>query len=126
MMKNILVTVATNTVEQVADAPFEVHSALVWHTVENADVAQGWEYNPDDNTVVDPQVAYLASPQGQRAVMVANRMEGYGTMADQLDALYRDMRDGTTVWQEHITAVKAEFPKVNSVDPHDIDTVTKQ
>ena len=122
-MKNILVTVATNKVEQVSDETFEVHSDLAWYSVDNDDVAQGWDYNPTDNTVTDPQVAWAASPEGQRATMVKNRRKGYGKITDQLDALYRDLRDGTTVWQDNITTVKAEFPKVEDTDPHGVDTV---
>jgi len=122
-MPQILVTVATNTVEQVADATFEVHPTLAWHTVENDAVEQGWQYNPDDNTVTNPAIAWLASPGGQRATMVDGRRLGYGPIGDQLDAIYRDMRDGTTVYVDHITAVKAEHPRVDIVDPADRDRI---
>lgn len=122
-MKNILIEVATNKVAQVADETFEVHPDLVWHAVDNNDVEQGWDYSPANNTVTDPEIAYSASPEGKRADMVFKRKNGYGTVADQLDALYRDLRDGTTVWQDNITAVKAEFPKVVNPDPHGVDTV---
>lgn len=122
-MPQILVTVATNVVEQVADAAFEVHSALAWHTVENAAVKQGWQYNPDDNTVTDPSVAWLASLGGQRATMANGRVMDYGPIGDQLDAIYRDMRDGTTVYVDHITKVKAKYPRVDIVDPGDRDRI---
>jgi len=122
-MPQILVTVATNTVEQVAASTFEVHSALAWHSVENDAVKQGWQYNPDDNTVTNPAIAWLASPGGQRATMANSRVLGYGPIGDQLDAIYRDMRDGTTVYVDHITAVKAETPRVDIVDPGDRDRI---
>ena len=37
--------------------------------------------------------------------------------------IYRDMRDGTTVYVDHITAVKAEHPRVDIVDPADRDRI---
>ena len=39
------------------------------------------------------------------------RMVGYGSLGDQLDMIYWDNINGTSVWQDHIAAVKAEFPK---------------
>ena len=42
--------------------------------------------------------------QRQRAVT-------YWPLADQLDALYWDKKNGTNVWEQHIEAVKAKFPK---------------
>ncbi len=122
-MPHILVTVATNRVEQVADATFEVHPNLAWHSVENADVKSGWQYNPGDNTVTDSSAAWLASPSGQRATMAENRKSAYGPIGDQLDAIFRDLRDGTTVYVDHITKVKADNPRVDIVDPGDRDRV---
>ena len=39
------------------------------------------------------------------------RQVGYGSWGDQLDMIYWDNINGTSVWQDHIAAVKAEFPK---------------
>ena len=39
------------------------------------------------------------------------RVVGYGSLGDQLDMMYWDNVNGTTTWQDHIAAVKAEFPK---------------
>jgi hypothetical protein len=40
-----------------------------------------------------------------------DRKKGYGSIGDQLDMQYHDSVNGTTVWQDHITAVKAKYPK---------------
>jgi hypothetical protein len=40
-----------------------------------------------------------------------SRAEAYPSLADQADMQYHDAIDGTTTWQDAITAVKAEFPK---------------
>lgn len=39
------------------------------------------------------------------------REVGYGSFGDQLDMIYHDSVNGTTVWQDHIAAVKAKYPK---------------
>jgi hypothetical protein len=39
------------------------------------------------------------------------RIEAYGSISNQLDMQYWDAVNGTTVWQDHITAVKAKYPK---------------
>lgn len=39
------------------------------------------------------------------------RIDAYGSIGDQLDMQYHDSVNGTTVWQDHIAAVKAKYPK---------------
>ena len=36
---------------------------------------------------------------------------GYGDWSYQLDLMYWDQMNGTSVWKDHITAVKARYPK---------------
>ena len=40
-----------------------------------------------------------------------SRQEGYASITDQLDQLYWDQINGTTVWRDAITANKAATPK---------------
>ncbi len=35
----------------------------------------------------------------------------YPTVADQLDMIYHDQVNGTTVWRDTVAAVKSQFPK---------------
>ncbi len=35
----------------------------------------------------------------------------YPTVSDQLDMIYHDQVNGTTVWRDTIAAVKSQFPK---------------
>ena len=126
-MKKVLINVAKNRVEQVLsgdDKEFGVHPSLAWHTVADEKVAQGWRYNPADNTVINAQVEWEATDKGKRETMKGSRKAEYGTLPDQLDAIYRDLKDGTTKYVDHITAVKTKYPKVPAVDPIDKDTVT--
>lgn len=39
------------------------------------------------------------------------RQEAYGSIAEQLDMMYWDGVNGTTVWADHIAQVKADNPK---------------
>jgi len=39
------------------------------------------------------------------------RQEAYGSIADQLDMMYWDKVNDTTVWKDHIAQVKADNPK---------------
>jgi len=40
-----------------------------------------------------------------------NRRNSYGSIADQLDMMYWDGVNGTTVWADHIAQVKSDNPK---------------
>jgi hypothetical protein len=39
------------------------------------------------------------------------RIAAYGSIGDQLDQQYHDLVDGTTIWKDHITKIKSDFPK---------------
>lgn len=39
------------------------------------------------------------------------RREAYGAIENQLDQIYHDQVDDTTVWKDHIAAVKSVHPK---------------
>ena len=39
------------------------------------------------------------------------RREAYGSIGDQLDMQYHDSVNGATTWLDHVTAVKAKYPK---------------
>lgn len=127
-MKHVLVdtknnNMVTQVVENLGDR-FEVHPNLIWRECSDDAVERGsWIYNPDDNTFVNSKAIRDATPAGQRILMVDNRIMGYGPIGDQLDAIYRDMRDGTTVWVDHISTVKTKYPHVDSSDPIDKDRV---
>ena len=41
----------------------------------------------------------------------ALRAGAYLPITEQLDMLYKDMQNGTTLWQDHITTVKNTYPK---------------
>lgn len=64
---------------------------------------------PSDAAIAEAVTAYeqqweTNDYQRQRAVT-------YWPLADQLDAMYWDRKNGTNIWEQHIEAVKNTFPK---------------
>ena len=51
---------------------------------------------------------------------VEKRMMEYPPLADQLDMIYWDKVNGTTLWQEKITEIKNKYPK------QEVQTTTKK
>ena len=43
--------------------------------------------------------------------VIQDRKVAYGSIADQLDMMYWDGVNGTTVWADHIAQVKSDNPK---------------
>tara|TARA_S200002703_G_scaffold31981_1_gene27949 strand:- start:64 stop:366 length:303 start_codon:yes stop_codon:yes gene_type:complete len=42
---------------------------------------------------------------------IEDRIEAYGSIADQLDMQYWDAVNGTTTWKDHVAQVKSDNPK---------------
>tara|TARA_R110002012_G_scaffold309156_1_gene516006 strand:- start:1210 stop:1575 length:366 start_codon:yes stop_codon:yes gene_type:complete len=119
-MKHILVNSAGKVID-VHEEQFPVHENFKWHTVDNDDVKVGWTYK--DNTLVDAYAEWLKTDEGKRASMVEARQLEYGTIGDQLDAIYRDLKNGTSEYVNHISSVKEKHPKVEPVDPNEKDSI---
>ena len=68
------------------------------------------EPRPDDATV---QLWITEYEEGEmlREQCLSQRQEAYGSIGDQLDMQYWDGVNGTTVWADHVAAVKAAHPK---------------
>jgi len=49
--------------------------------------------------------------EAQQFGYIEARQEAYGSIADQLDMMYWDGVNGTTVWKDHIAQVKSDNPK---------------
>jgi hypothetical protein len=61
----------------------------------------------------DQRVIDLANSkwEEQQFGYIQARQEAYGSIADQLDMIYWDGVNGTTVWADHIAQVKSDNPK---------------
>ena len=49
--------------------------------------------------------------EGRQKVWFQNRIAAYPSIGDQLDMLYHDQVNGTTVWKDTIAAAKISTPK---------------
>ena len=54
---------------------------------------------------IDAAVAY------QKVKYKDDRKKAYGDIGDQLDMIFKDQLNGTTIWKDHIESVKAAHPK---------------
>ncbi len=59
---------------------------------------------------IDAEVARLQSEYDAQAYQ-RERADAYKSLAEQLDLLYWDYKNGTEGWMAHIDAVKAAHPK---------------
>ena len=94
------------------EAIYKAHPEIV--TI--SDVFETYGLDKDGNQVTFDQAkvneqrvlldAGLAATQYQR-----DRKEEYPSIEDQLDMIYWDKKNGTTVWDDAVEAVKAKYPK---------------
>jgi len=66
-----------------------------------------------DSADYDQAITDLANSKwnDQQFGYIKARQEAYGSVAEQLDMMYWDGVNGTTVWADHIAQVKSDNPK---------------
>jgi len=106
-----------NTVCQIVadNNTFPVHSTLVWVDAPEG-VKEGFSYDEDTGKFTDEMKANAATPEGLYDAFSAARLGAYGEVGDQLDMIYKDALNGTTLWKDKITAAKAATAKVDKPD----------
>jgi hypothetical protein len=118
-MKKALIDSTTSRVVQVADAEFEVHGALYW--VDCPDTTDGFYlYDPVEKTFTDPHAHNKDEYGNPVEPFTMQRMRAYPPSGDQLDMLWKELRDTGTIskdgkWYQAIHAVKQAVPK--PIDP---------
>jgi len=99
---------------------FEVHEDLgPWKDCITPDVEASWTLH-DDGTATDEWLADARSDAGVYKRFIFARTVSYGSIGEQLDMIYKDMKNGTTEWVDKVDAIKAEIPKVER--PAEVDT----
>ena len=63
-----------------------------------------------DQSLVDAEVARLQAEYDSQEY-ARNRATAYAPIGDQLDMQYWDNVNGTTTWKDHVSEIKARFPK---------------
>ena len=73
--------------------------------------ADGYRNRPERDS--DDEAAKDAAKVAKRAARSYDKVrhEAYGSVRDQLDMQYWDAVNGTTVWSDHVAAIKAAHPK---------------
>ena len=123
-MKKILVD-AEGNITNIANPgdEFEVYEGpgqtLKWmdadDTVQEDDVVRNGEIVSSWN--------FGASSAGKNVI---ERVRRYGQLGDQLDMIYKDMKNGTTEWVDHIDTVKGEVASPSSLPDDDVsDYITR-
>lgn len=75
-------------------------AAAIWCNANGAHIeAQGGRY------------VIAANPPAPEATYAEKRAAEYPSVAEQLDMMYWDRVNGTDVWAETVSAVKAKYPK---------------
>jgi len=73
--------------------------------------ADGYRNRPErDSDDEAAEAEYRAAKRAARSYGKV-RHEAYGSVRDQLDMQYWDAVNGTTVWSDHVAAIKAAHPK---------------
>ena len=68
------------------------------------------EFTDDDYDQAITDLANSKYDQQENGYKTA-RQEAYESIADQLDMMYWDNVNGTTIWKDHIAQVKSDNPK---------------
>ena len=83
--------------------------------VENYKEQDGTTYNSSDWEILDKSeedIFKLLEEQTQDNMSyVEKRKYEYASLEEQADMRYWDEMNGTTTWKDHISAIKAKYPK---------------
>jgi len=114
-MKRALVTengIVTDIVDTVEEQ-FEIHGL---------GDKFNWVEAPDDVNNTSVMVNGVFYSMAQRGAPFSMRRRiGYGSIADQLDMLFKDHLNNTTTWADHIVAVKENVPKPDDLSNDPLD-----
>lgn len=124
-MKRALIDGTNNRVVQIADEDFETHGALFWVDCPD-DCGTYYIYDPENLTFEDPHAHSKDEFGNPVEPFSMQRMRAYPAIGDQLDLLFKEIRDTGTIsptgaWFNSIESVKLAIPK-----PVDVTTTSDQ
>ena len=86
---------------------------------EGADAAFKWCEVPDDTTydhaMINGVIVHKSDNEDLRTLAIVERGIAYGPVGDELDMIYRDQKNGTTEFKDHIDNVKATTTKPGTI-----------
>ena len=86
---------------------------MVW-----MDMPDDFIYNHDTSRVVNGEFVNVKFHEPPTTLLTARKV-GYGDIGEQLDMQYRDKVNGTTEWEDHVTAVKTSVKKPSLAESTD-------
>ena len=113
MAKWAIINKDNGTLTDICDAAdkFEIY--------EGADAAFKWVEVPDDTTydhaMVNGVVIHRSDNEDLRDLAIVERGIAYGPIGDELDMIYRDQKNGTTEFKDHVDNVKATTTKPGDI-----------
>lgn len=115
-MKRALLEKLTQRVAQVVNPgeEFDVHHGLEW--VDCPDNVETFWLRLEDGTYEDPHADTRDEFGNPVEPWIMQRMRAYAPTGDQMDMLFKELRDTGTIstsgeWYQHIVAVKEALPK---------------
>ena len=121
-MKKALIDSRDNRVIQVADEEFPAHESLYWVDCPD-DTGTYYIYDPENLTFEDPHAHTKDEFGNPVEPFNMQRMRAYPPMGEQLDMLFKEIRDTGTIsadgmWFTAIQSIKEAIPK--PVDPNTV------
>ena len=113
MAKWAIINKDNGTLTDICDAAdkFEIY--------EGADAAFKWCEVPDDTTydhaMINGVIVHKSDNEDLRDLAVVERMIAYGPVGDELDMIYRDQKNGTTEFKDHVDNVKSTTTKPGTI-----------
>ena len=113
MAKWAIINKDNGTLTDICDAEdkFEIY--------EGADASFKWCEVPDDTTydhaMVNGVVIHRSDNEDLRDLAIVERGIAYGPIGDELDMIYRDQKNGTTEFKDHVDNVKATTTKPGTI-----------
>lgn len=120
-MKRVLVDITGNFVTQILgedEAEFETTPDLIWIDAPD-NVETGWLYIPETGQVTDPHAHSRDEFGNPVEPFNMQRMRAYPPLGDQLDLMFKEVRDTGTIsktgaWFKSVEFVKNNVPKPGS------------
>ena len=113
MAKWAIINKDNGTLTDICDAEDKFES------YEGADASFKWCEVPDDTTydhaMVNGVVIHRSDNEDLRDLAIVERGIAYGPIGDELDMIYRDQKNGTTEFKDHVDNVKATTTKPGDI-----------
>jgi len=89
------------------------------------DVPDDFVYDVEDSHVINGSFVHIRKFETPSTLTIA-RTSSYGDLGAQLDMQYHDKVDGTSTWEDHVTAVKTANKKPSLAKDTDQEVIDEE